>query len=85
MSTQCLKLTIIVLGLAAVGGLKSHVYLYWLIRIQCNYWKVHLHSSLHAAKAPTIALISLKMISAAYVFCRLMHRIHFLLEEAILL
>lgn len=35
--------------------------------------KVHLHFSLHAAKAPTIALISPKIISPVYVFCRLMH------------
>jgi len=45
---------------------------------------VHLHFSLRAAKAPTTALISPKMISAAYVFCRLMHRPHFLSAEAIL-
>lgn len=43
--------------------------------------KDHLHFSLHAAKAPAI---SHNIISAAYVFCRLMHRIHFLLEETIL-
>lgn len=46
--------------------------------------KVRLHFSLHAAKAPARALISPKMISAAYVFCRLMHSIHFPSEEAIL-
>lgn len=46
--------------------------------------KVHLHFSLHAVKAPTMALICPKMISPSYVFCRLMHGIHFLLEEAVL-
>lgn len=98
MSPQSLKLTIIIEGMAirtkiTCLSVLAHKDTTQLLRATGNTgpWeqkkkgkKVHLHFSLHAAKAPTIALISPKIISAVYVFCRLMHRINFLLEEAIL-